>query len=56
MFEISPGSTGARKSWEKKLFNGCYDRSKPYERVKYGSLNIGLINYYRYVYKYDSYK
>ncbi len=42
MFEISPGSTGARKAWEKKLFNSCYDRSKPYERVKYGSLNIGM--------------
>lgn len=29
-----------RLKWEKTLFNGIYDKSKGYEKVKYGVLNI----------------
>ena len=30
----------ARTTWENNLFNKIYDKAEPYERVKYGALNI----------------
>eukprot|EP00928_Gymnodinium_smaydae_P011793 TRINITY_DN14316_c0_g5_i1.p1 TRINITY_DN14316_c0_g5~~TRINITY_DN14316_c0_g5_i1.p1 ORF type:complete len:566 (-),score=150.77 TRINITY_DN14316_c0_g5_i1:7-1704(-) len=33
-------STGTRKSWEHDLFGGCYDDAKPFERPKYGVLDV----------------
>lgn len=29
-----------RTNWESRLFNQIYDKSKPFDRVKYGSLNV----------------
>lgn len=31
----------SRADWEKNLFNGIYENAKPFEKVKYGALNIG---------------
>ncbi|CAK9060862.1 unnamed protein product [Durusdinium trenchii] len=42
-----------RKGWEKELFGGCYDDSKPFERCKYGALSVmndyrGVLSAYQY--------
>mmetsp|Transcript_86749 Transcript_86749/g.190395 ORF Transcript_86749/g.190395 Transcript_86749/m.190395 type:complete len:1687 (+) Transcript_86749:229-5289(+) len=29
-----------RKRWEHELFGGCYDECKPFDRCKYGALNV----------------
>jgi hypothetical protein len=31
----------SRADWERNLFNGVYENAKPFEKVKYGALNIG---------------
>jgi len=34
------GGCQARHQWEDKLFGGHYNHAKPFERCKYGVLNI----------------
>jgi len=45
LFETGTGSGSldktARGSWEDRIFNSLYKHSPPFERVKYGVLNIG---------------
>merc|ERR1719478_651393 len=38
-------SNSTRKGWETRLFGGCYDNCKDFERCKYGALNV--MNDYR---------
>lgn len=48
-FETGTGADGknqkARACWEKKLFGGAYENCKPFDRPKYGVMNI--VNDYR---------
>eukprot|EP01084_Bolivina_argentea_P067733 123307_1 len=46
LFEINTGygctNQDTRKKYEKLMFDDVYDRAKPFERPKYGCLNVGL--------------
>eukprot|EP00928_Gymnodinium_smaydae_P011787 TRINITY_DN14316_c0_g1_i1.p1 TRINITY_DN14316_c0_g1~~TRINITY_DN14316_c0_g1_i1.p1 ORF type:complete len:500 (-),score=113.16 TRINITY_DN14316_c0_g1_i1:34-1533(-) len=33
-------NTGVRDRWERELFGGCYDGAEPFERPKYGVLDV----------------
>ncbi len=44
LFEVGAGNAcehqRARKSWETRIFRGAYDNCEPFERVKYGVINV----------------
>ena len=54
LFEVTPPSSHTgRIAWENRMFDGIYDKSPPWERVKYGVLNIfndpyGVLSCYGY--------